>query len=156
MVKKVPPKYANLGMHLIVSYSPPEDKISAWHTVSPQRESFLKIAARYSVPVARLIEFNFPGSVKNDRVNPDVVNWYLFNHERFQCRKTTADGMNYTRLFSVPMWGAVACLAAMLIFYPGGRTPVIEPAKSETTETPSRIVPNRHRLDQPRNVSAGA
>ena len=49
----------------------------------------------------------------------------------------TDDAMNYTRLFSVPMWGAVACLAAMLIFYPGGRTPVIEPAKSETTETPS-------------------
>lgn len=95
MVKKVPPKYAHLGMQLIVSYSPPDDKVSSWHTVSPQKESFLKIADRYSVPVARLIEFNFPGSVKNDRVDPDVVNWYLFNHERFRCRTTTADGANH-------------------------------------------------------------
>lgn len=28
---------------------------------------------------------------------------------------------DYTRLFSVPMWGAAACLALMLLFYPGGR-----------------------------------
>ncbi len=29
--------------------------------------------------------------------------------------------MNFTRLFSVPMWMSVACLAALLVFYPGGR-----------------------------------
>ena len=29
--------------------------------------------------------------------------------------------MDYTRLFSVPMWIAVACLAALLAFYPGRR-----------------------------------
>ena len=38
----------------------------------------------------------------------------------------TADGdpemaMNFARLFSVPMWMAVACLAALLIFYPAKR-----------------------------------
>ncbi|MGA0419906.1 MAG: hypothetical protein ACO3P9_07735, partial [Phycisphaerales bacterium] len=30
--------------------------------------------------------------------------------------------MNFTRLFSVPMWMAVACLAALLVFYPGRRS----------------------------------
>lgn len=39
----------------------------------------------------------------------------------------TADGdpemtMNFARLFSVPMWMAVACLAALVVFYPGKRT----------------------------------
>jgi MFS family permease len=29
--------------------------------------------------------------------------------------------MNYTRLFSIPMWAALACLVALLAFYPGGR-----------------------------------
>ncbi|MCZ6596375.1 MAG: MFS transporter [Planctomycetota bacterium] len=28
---------------------------------------------------------------------------------------------DYTRLFSVPMWASIACLAALLLFYPGGR-----------------------------------
>jgi len=33
---------------------------------------------------------------------------------------TRSDGsMNYTRLFSIPMWAAVACLAIMLVGYPG-------------------------------------
>lgn len=30
-------------------------------------------------------------------------------------------GMNYTRLFSVPMWASVACLALLLMFYPNKR-----------------------------------
>jgi hypothetical protein len=95
MVKMVPPAYANLGMDVIVSYSPPEDEISLWHTVSVQRESLLSIAPQYQVPVARLIEFNFPGCVTNGRINPDIVNWYLFHHERFRCHDTTQDGLNY-------------------------------------------------------------
>ena len=34
----------------------------------------------------------------------------------------TTDGKrDYTQLFSVPMWGAVACLVVLLLFYPGGR-----------------------------------
>jgi hypothetical protein len=31
--------------------------------------------------------------------------------------------MDYRKLFSVPMWAALACLAALLLFYPGGRRP---------------------------------
>ena len=31
--------------------------------------------------------------------------------------------MNFTRLFSVPMWMAIACLGALVVFYPGGRSP---------------------------------
>jgi hypothetical protein len=27
--------------------------------------------------------------------------------------------MDYTRLFSVPMWIAVGCLVVLLLFYPG-------------------------------------
>jgi hypothetical protein len=31
----------------------------------------------------------------------------------------TSDGvLDYTKLFSVPMWASVACLVALLIFYP--------------------------------------
>jgi nucleoside transporter len=35
--------------------------------------------------------------------------------------------MDYTRLFSVPMWAAIACFVLLLAFYPGGRQPVVEP-----------------------------
>jgi len=31
--------------------------------------------------------------------------------------------MDYRKLFSVPMWAALACLLALLVFYPGGRRP---------------------------------
>ncbi len=34
---------------------------------------------------------------------------------------STPDGMNYTKLFSVPMWASLACLAILLAFYPGGK-----------------------------------
>jgi len=44
---------------------------------------------------------------------------------------TTDEVIDYTRLFSVPMWASLACLIALLIFYPGGRVPVVEPAKTE-------------------------
>ncbi len=33
----------------------------------------------------------------------------------------SAGAINYTSLFSIPMWGALACLVALLAFYPGGR-----------------------------------
>ena len=29
--------------------------------------------------------------------------------------------IDYTQMFSIPMWAAVACLVALLLFYPGGR-----------------------------------
>ena len=35
---------------------------------------------------------------------------------------TADDGqLSYAKLFSVPMWASVACLACLVIFYPGGR-----------------------------------
>lgn len=40
-------------------------------------------------------------------------------------------GNDYTRLFSVPMWGSLACLAILLFFYPGGRRPVVEPTPGD-------------------------
>jgi nucleoside transporter len=36
-------------------------------------------------------------------------------------RFTTAEKIDYTKLFSVPMWGALACLVILLVMYPGGR-----------------------------------
>ena len=34
----------------------------------------------------------------------------------------TVEGVvNYTKLFSVPMWGSLACLLILLLFYPGGK-----------------------------------
>lgn len=29
--------------------------------------------------------------------------------------------MDYTQLFSIPMWMSLACLGALIVFYPGGR-----------------------------------
>jgi len=78
MVKMVAPAYSSLAPDLIKSYSPPDAKIKIWHTVkNGHSESLLGIAKQFEVPVQRLIEFNFPGSVKNDTALPDVVNWYL-------------------------------------------------------------------------------
>jgi len=34
---------------------------------------------------------------------------------------STEAGMDYTRLFSIPMWIAVACFAVLVVFYPGNR-----------------------------------
>ncbi len=43
--------------------------------------------------------------------------------------------MDYRRLFSAPMWGAVAVLILLAIFYPGGRVPVVEaPRTQDETE----------------------
>jgi hypothetical protein len=96
MVKMVAPKYSILAPDLVKSYSPPEAKISAWHTAkSGHIESLVTIAKQYGVPVERLIEFNFPGSVNAGRVDPDIVNWYLFHHVRTRCRDVTLNGHNY-------------------------------------------------------------
>ena len=34
---------------------------------------------------------------------------------------TIDEKMDFSRLFSVPMWAALACLVVLLLFYPGGR-----------------------------------
>lgn len=44
---------------------------------------------------------------------------------------TKVGQMNYSRLFSVPMWMSIACLAALLVFYPGGRVAKVEPSHGD-------------------------
>jgi hypothetical protein len=95
MVKIVAPKYSFLAPDVTKSYSPPEDKINVWHIVNSGKESLATIAEQYSVPAYKLIEFNFPGSVTAGRVDPDIVNWYLYNHVRTRCRAVTRDRHNY-------------------------------------------------------------
>lgn len=34
---------------------------------------------------------------------------------------------SYRKLFAAPMWASIACLAALAVFYPGGRVPKVEP-----------------------------
>jgi nucleoside transporter len=46
--------------------------------------------------------------------------------------------INYTRLFSVPMWAALACLVILLLFYPGGRRR--RTARAQRTELDQREV----------------
>jgi hypothetical protein len=96
MVKMIAPKYSYLAPDLVKSYKPSEDNLKMWHTVvNGQIESFLTIARKHDIPVERLIEFNFPGSVIDGKIVPSIVNWYLFHHVRTRCRHVTRDGQNY-------------------------------------------------------------
>lgn len=83
------PKYANLAPDVVRSYRPPDEHVATWHTVrSGREESLATIASRHQMPVDRIIGFNFPGSVENGRVIPEVVNWYLHHHKAFGCPET--------------------------------------------------------------------
>ncbi|HEX9793471.1 MAG TPA: MFS transporter [Planctomycetota bacterium] len=59
------------------------------------------------------------GIIVGSKVAGEVAEW----------AKDEAGATDYTRLFSVPMWAALACLVLLLLFYPGGRR---QPALSET------------------------
>lgn len=84
MALERPPRHANLNPEGIKSYRPPEDQVSSWHTVASGRtENFTTLATKYQVPAEKVIGFNFPGSVENGRVVPEVVNWYLHHHKGF-------------------------------------------------------------------------
>jgi hypothetical protein len=112
MVKMLPPKYAYLDPQLVKSYSPQAEKVSCWHIVKHGLSDTLDgIAERYRVPSETLIEFNFPGSVTNGRIDPHVVNWYLFNLNRTRCRRATHDGHNYVltggEKIAIPFLGSV-------------------------------------------------
>ncbi len=62
-------------------------------------------------------------------------------------RLATVDGaLDYTTLFSVPLWASVACLGILLVFYPGGRVPVVEPS---SVARPSVGLEIEHPADQP-------
>ena len=43
--------------------------------------------------------------------------------------------MNYTKLFMVPMWASLACMAFLAAFYPSGRRKVVEPSLADRTLT---------------------
>ena len=111
MVKMVPPTYASLNMQLIKSYSPPEDSVYIWYTPRGKQDSLAEIAKQQKVPVEKLIEFNFPGSVKAGRIDTAVVNWYLHHHVRTLCRNVTTDGNNYMfkggEKIAIPFMGRV-------------------------------------------------
>jgi hypothetical protein len=91
-----PPKYARLNLAGLKHYWPPANAIYLRHKVkSGKDESFETIAARYNVPVEKLIEFNFPGSVDHHgHVVPEIVNWYLHHHRGFFGGPVTHDGHN--------------------------------------------------------------
>ncbi len=120
MVKMVAPPLSFLAPDLVKSYSPAQDKISTWHTVSRgHRETLDNIARKYGVTEERLVEFNFPGSVKVGRLDPDVVNWYLFNHQRTRCREVTQNGHNYMfsggERIAIPYLGSVEIGEVMIL-----------------------------------------
>lgn len=98
MVRMVSPAYAQLGKDVMLSFRPNRDKVSVWHIVRVRNgriDNFQSIADEHEVPVATLIEFNFPGSTKNGRVDPDIVNWCLHNHREFRCQRATTDDSTY-------------------------------------------------------------
>ena len=49
---------------------------------------------------------------------------------------TVGKDLDYTRLFSVPMWASVVCLVFLLVFYPGGRVAVVEPTAEPAEGAP--------------------
>ena len=137
MALERPPKYAQLNPEMIKSFRPSEDGISVWHTVTSGRhESLQVLATRYGVPVEQIIEFNFPGSVENGRVIPEIVNWYLHHHTGFGCPETP-DRKN--RIFKGGEKVAIP--------YKGGKAPA-KPARlptlAEATEWfKEKVIPRR-------------
>jgi len=70
-------------------HQPPRDQILKHHVVAAGKgESLASVAKANNLPVETLIAFNFPGGVENGRIVPEVVNWYLANHEAFRCPET--------------------------------------------------------------------
>jgi hypothetical protein len=89
MAKEHQPKYLNLDPEGVKGYRPPAGQVSRWHVVTDgRRENFRTIAATYGLPVEKIIAFNFPGSVEDDHVVPEIVNWYLHHHREFGCPET--------------------------------------------------------------------
>ena len=98
MARMIAPSGAQLGKDVLLKFRPSPDRVSQWHIVRMRNgriDNFQTIAEEHGVPVARLLELNFPGSTKSGRVDPDVVNWYLHNHTGFRCQRSTSDGANF-------------------------------------------------------------
>jgi hypothetical protein len=78
-------------------------------------EDLISVARVNGVDVVQLIAFNFPGSVINGKVKPEVVNWYLHYHKEFDC-PDTRNGKN--RMFR----------GGERLYIPRGKDPVPPPA----------------------------
>lgn len=84
-----PPKYLVLNPDGVKSYRPPDSEVSTWHNVGwSRKEGWLTLQAKYRVPAARIIQFNFPGAAENGKIVPEIVNWYLHFHHGFNCPET--------------------------------------------------------------------
>lgn len=89
MALEKPPKYLALNPDGVKSYRPPDEEVHIWHTVGrSDSESWLTLEAKYRVPAARIIQFNFPGAAENGKIVPEIVNWYLHYHTGFNCPET--------------------------------------------------------------------
>jgi hypothetical protein len=56
-------------------------------------EGWNKLSRDYGVSAAKIIALNFPGAVVNEKIVPEIVNWYLHYHNEFNCPQTK-DGKN--------------------------------------------------------------
>lgn len=89
MALERPPKYLALNPEGVKAYRPPDSEVSTWHTVGRSgHEGWLSLQEKYSIPAARIIQFNFPGAAENGKIVPEIVNWYLRFHNDFDCPET--------------------------------------------------------------------
>lgn len=88
-LEQPPPRLENLSLESLKNYRPSDGGVYTWHIVANgMQENFATISAKYQIPVNYIIEFNFPGSVKANRIIPQIVNWYLHYHIGFNCPET--------------------------------------------------------------------
>lgn len=89
MALERPPKYLMLNPDGVKLYRPPDSEVNTWHTVGRSgKEGWLTLEAKYRVPAARIIQFNFPGAAEKGKIVPEIVNWYLHFHKGFNCPET--------------------------------------------------------------------
>lgn len=69
-------------------FRPATEIAMKYHTVTNKMQGFLWLSQNYGVTVNQIVGLNFPGSIENGRMVPEVVNWYLRNHFEFDCPET--------------------------------------------------------------------
>lgn len=121
------PQNTGQSLETLKTFTPDPSKVGTWHTVSDGRkESFLSIAAKYNVSADKIFALNFPGSVVNGRILPEVVNWYLHYHQGYGGPET-ADKKN--RMFRGGEKVAIPPLGKVII-----EEPVILPTPPKRTD----------------------
>jgi hypothetical protein len=88
MALEKPPAATIIAPETAKTYRPPDEKVASWYRVPDRDDSLRAIAERHGVSTLRLFDLNFPGSVVNRQVIPEVVNWYLHHHAEFKCGET--------------------------------------------------------------------